>query len=277
MRKARAKLSWVAIHAEGVHGPAHPSHRSHTRRWGVESNPVIPALAQAAAASPQETKKGSDMEFHTEPEEERRGRSLECPDGVFWADHIKTLRDQPAARLAFAEKYQPVPAAFREAAIALRALIRSARKAGLPFDGLLKDLYRTAARDAFLFSKPQILGRWPAYNAVAHLKEEEWRALEFPYRIVGHLHLRLLNKTDRKWIEDAWGPPDGHANPHDLHRDVFDRGVRRFQAECELQERRLEEALRPFQQQPVSKSGCLGVVMSVLALSSAAWLGLVVL
>ena len=46
------------------------------------------------------------------------------PPGVFWADYIKTLKDDPERRLAVARAYLPLPAAFRHAAVALRALIR---------------------------------------------------------------------------------------------------------------------------------------------------------
>ena len=57
--------------------------------------------------------------------------SSAVPKGVFWADYIKTLRDDPEGRLVVARDYLPLPAAFREAAVALRALIRGKRKEGL--------------------------------------------------------------------------------------------------------------------------------------------------
>ncbi|MGE0434029.1 MAG: hypothetical protein AB7S36_17370 [Planctomycetota bacterium] len=46
----------------------------------------------------------------------------------FWADAIRKLKDKPQERLAMALRHLPLPAAFREAAVALRALIRAKQK-----------------------------------------------------------------------------------------------------------------------------------------------------
>ena len=48
---------------------------------------------------------------------------------LFWADAIKGTQADPAARFAMAKRHLPLPTAFREAAIALRAMIRAKRKA----------------------------------------------------------------------------------------------------------------------------------------------------
>lgn len=55
----------------------------------------------------------------------------------FWADAIKDTYDDPRRRLEMATRNLPLPAAFREAAIALRAIIRNRRKLAKPFE---KDL-----------------------------------------------------------------------------------------------------------------------------------------
>jgi hypothetical protein len=129
------------------------------------------------------------------------------PRGVFLADHIKTLRNDPRARLKIARQHQPLPGAFREAAIALRALIREARKAGEDDAALLSDLYLTGARDSFLHSTPHIPGYGVGYNVVETIPREVWESLEMPYPKIGYTELRLLNKTDQKWLVDAWGEP----------------------------------------------------------------------
>jgi hypothetical protein len=46
----------------------------------------------------------------------------------FWADKIKELRGEPTKRLKMALDNLPLPAAFREGAVATRALIREKRK-----------------------------------------------------------------------------------------------------------------------------------------------------
>jgi len=62
------------------------------------------------------------------------------PEGVFWADHIKTLKDKPKERLKYALKMKPLPAAYREAAIAYRALIKQNKKENNDHTKLLKGL-----------------------------------------------------------------------------------------------------------------------------------------
>ena len=57
--------------------------------------------------------------------------------GRFWADAIEDLRAQLVERLRLALDNLPLPAAFREAAAAMRTLIREERRVGRKYD---KDL-----------------------------------------------------------------------------------------------------------------------------------------
>ena len=69
--------------------------------------------------------------------------------GDFWADEIKNLKDRPVDRLKMAIDNLPLPAAFREAAVATRAIIRSKRKSKEGYDQELQILYWLAATDSF--------------------------------------------------------------------------------------------------------------------------------
>ena len=69
--------------------------------------------------------------------------------GEFWADEIKKLRHDPASRLELAMRNFPLPAAFRDAAIATRALIRAKRKAKEDWSQELGLLYWLAAMWSF--------------------------------------------------------------------------------------------------------------------------------
>jgi hypothetical protein len=69
----------------------------------------------------------------------------ELQSGDFWADRIKALRGEPVKRLALAIENLPLPASFREAAIATRALIRDKRKQKAEYDEELVLLYWLAA------------------------------------------------------------------------------------------------------------------------------------
>ena len=74
--------------------------------------------------------------INTETDEQANSSSLKFWEGlqddlnneVFWADKIKEFRGEPAKRLAIAFDNLPLPGAFQEAIIALRAIIRLKRK-----------------------------------------------------------------------------------------------------------------------------------------------------
>lgn len=93
----------------------------------------------------------------------RHRRDIES--GQFWADRIKSLRGEPDKRLRLAMENLPLPGAFTEAAIATRALIREARKQGLPYEDHLALLYWLAAISSFGIPYSERLGQ-PGYNVV---------------------------------------------------------------------------------------------------------------
>lgn len=147
------------------------------------------------------------------------------PEGVFWADHIRTLRESPPARLVCALEHLPLPAAYREAAIALRALIRNKRKQADDWESELATLYNLAAEASFMLDTPYIEGIGPGYNVACSISIETRASLTYPYSEVGYKNVALLNKTDCKWLVEAWGEPFHHRCPQDFHRDVWDDAV----------------------------------------------------
>lgn len=152
--------------------------------------------------------------------------STDLKNGTFWADKIRELRDEPAQRLAVALQNLPLPAAFGEAAKALRSIIRSLRSSSLPFEEPLRMLYCMAAAESFVSASPfidELLE--PAQNAVEMLTETDWGSLVFDYATLGYSRLPLLNKTDGKWFSENWGEPVNHATLRDLHPLVWDNAV----------------------------------------------------
>ena len=79
-----------------------------------------------------DTESDTEVENHTKGFWERHRAELNS--GEFWADRIKKLRGEPVERLELAIENLPLPASFREAAIATRALIREKRKAKESYD-----------------------------------------------------------------------------------------------------------------------------------------------
>lgn len=140
--------------------------------------------------------------------------------GEFWADRIKALRGEPAKRLRLAIDNLPLPAAFREAAVATRALIREKRKLKGSFEDELTLLYWLAAVNSFSIPYSEVL-REPGYNVMELIPGKTIKALPFTYRELGYTQLELLNKTDVKLIEEAWGKPMSHSTLHRMHIGIW--------------------------------------------------------
>jgi hypothetical protein len=150
------------------------------------------------------------------------------PAGVFWVDDDETLENDPAERLVLARQYMPLPAAFREAATALRALIRDYSRQ--PIDGVdpLYELYLTAAQGNFLLSTPFVADAGPRYDVASSIPRDVWERLSMPYPAIGYRHLQLLNRTDCSWLVVAWGEPDTHTSAREYHQSVWDEHVARY-------------------------------------------------
>ena len=146
--------------------------------------------------------------------------SEELQKGEFWADRIKEMRGEPVARLALALENLPLPASFREAAIATRALIREKRKQKSDYDEELALLYWLAAINSFSIPYSEVLQE-PGFNVIESIPGKKLKGLPFTYQTLGYEKLNLLNKTDIKWIVERWGDPEKHTTLHEMHTKVW--------------------------------------------------------
>lgn len=159
--------------------------------------------------------------------------------GEFWADRIKQYRGEPAERLRIAINNLPLPGAFREAAIATRALINKKKKEKSSYQEELALLYWLAAVDSFSVPYSKVLNQ-PGYNVIESIPGAVVKNLPFNYQDLGYERLRLLNKTDVKWLRETWGDPKSHTTLHLLHNDVW----KKYEAELKFkQEQQLRDAL----------------------------------
>ena len=143
-------------------------------------------------------------------------------DGSFWADKIKALKDTPNERLQLALDNLPLPAAFREAAIAVRALIRDVRTRKQDWQAQLEILYGFAAYESFMIDYAPLLHQ-PGYNVMESIPGTVVTSLPFTYSQLGYRNLDLLNRTDVKWLVEAWGEPNGHTTLHLMHKSTWDQ------------------------------------------------------
>lgn len=127
-------------------------------------------------------------------------------DGSFWVDRITRYRDQPIERLKLAITNLPLPAAFREAAITIRALARARMRQKEDFTDELVLIYWLAAIESFGVPYSKFLGQ-SGFNVLQSIPGQVIQTLPFTYAQIGYRHLGLLNKTDIKWCTDRWGEP----------------------------------------------------------------------
>jgi len=129
-----------------------------------------------------------------------------------WLAQSRTLREngQLDAALMLCRNHYPRAQAFQQAAIILRQQIREAVEQLQPANHLLRDLYRTAAL-ADLFRSGNL-----HKPADPHAALEQVQHSDFSYPTLGHLHLKLLNKSDARALEQLWGSPATHRHAEDL-------------------------------------------------------------
>lgn len=164
------------------------------------------------------TQNDEDAEKHTTDFWNRHRVELQA--GEFWADRIKELRGEPVKRLKLALDNLPLPASFREAAIATRAIIREKKKAKDNYEEDLALLYWLASINSFSIPYSSVLQE-PGYNVIESIPGKKLKNLPFAYNELGYEKLELLNKTDKKWLIDQWGEPRAHTTLHEMHINVW--------------------------------------------------------
>ncbi len=163
-----------------------------------------------------------DPVFSMQPDGSMLGRSPGPVEagGEFWYEALQREKDDPARRYEIARRHLPLPAAWREMAIALRAVIRQARKAGADFEPQLRELHRLAA--IWSFSAPAPSGRaGSGYGVIEMTPYAKLAALDLSWSRVGCDELSLLNATDRKLMRATWGESKTHTTAHALYRTIF--------------------------------------------------------
>ena len=145
-------------------------------------------------------------------------------DDLFWVDEIRKEKNNPDNRLQIAFSNLPLPAAFREAAIALRAMIRKERKERKESSKKrvkkAKLLYWLAAINSLSIKYSSQCGT-PGYNIIESIPGEIIKSMKINYKKLGYEKLDLLNKTDIKWLKEILGEPDAHSTLNELQSDVW--------------------------------------------------------
>lgn len=143
-----------------------------------------------------------------------RGEGL-YEGGEFWSEGIARVKDDPPARLVMALRHLPLPAAFREASIALRATIRAKRKAKLPYDDELRQLHRLGA-----------MASLASYDDLEMTPYTEFERIDLRPETIGWTE--IVGTTDAKWMAEAWPEPKQHTTAKALYPEVAKASAGRY-------------------------------------------------
>ena len=129
-----------------------------------------------------------------------------------WQHQVKTLRasQQYGEALQVCRTQYPKALAFQQAAIILRQQIKINQERNMPFEQLLRSLYTLAAL-ADVYSSGN---RHEGFSIVQI--EAALQNIRDKYSELGYQQLKLLNKSDIRLLEQAWGKPDSHCHAEDL-------------------------------------------------------------
>lgn len=187
-------------------------------------------------------------------------------DLVFPAHEAKELRDRPRERYEFALRYLPLPAAFREAAKGLRAIVRERKREDEPFEEPLRKLYRLACVENLVMTPDPSRGV-RGFHLTERLPSELWEYAEFPYEEIGFEKLELLGVRDRSRMAKKWGEPEIHRNVREVLPEVWERFVEHHEAAERREEEQFQKRIQEIQSGASSGSGGSGclVLLAVAA------------
>ncbi|TBZ57127.1 hypothetical protein [Rhizobium leguminosarum] len=141
-------------------------------------------------------------------------------NGEFWSHALDRIKDDPDQRYAMARRHLPLPAAWREMAVALRTKIRNARKTRTEYQDLLQELHHLAAMSSYA-----------GYGIIQRVPYARLAALDLSYDRIGFERLDLLGVTDGKWMRELWGEPSDHSTAAELYEDMLAADLARLDAD----------------------------------------------
>jgi len=142
-------------------------------------------------------------------------------ESEFWFDAIKRYRESSDKRLAFALKNLPLPAAFRECFIALRAIISVKKKSDEKTDNEYKFLYKLGAVLSMYIPYSEKKEQ-PGYNVMVKIPGGMLLKLPTPYDLFGYEKMGF-SKTDCKAFVSLWGEPKNHTTMNEFYHEIWEK------------------------------------------------------
>jgi hypothetical protein len=161
----------------------------------------------------------------------------------FWNDKVQRFKktDKTQELIGLCRKNIPLPASFREIAIAIRKQIRVCRKNKQDYEELLIELYNNAVQENFFMSVNwgQVINQ----EHMCSIAQPFIPRIKCPYEEIGYEFLKQLTVTDVKWIVGKWGEPKRHSNAKDVNGDLWVEANEAYRVGGEKEEAEQEEEL----------------------------------
>jgi hypothetical protein len=176
--------------------------------WVLHRNQQRNALEIAERSAPLPGVEESSLtELRQEPEQEPgAGNGEELRSN--WQLELRALKEQGNLdeAIAVCRAHFPRMQAFQQAAVIHRQQIRLAIESQAPVNTILEALYRVAVLADLYRSDNPIRPTDP--DATLEMLEPH----AFPYKDIGFRHLKLLNKSDIRHLQQLWGNPERHRH-----------------------------------------------------------------
>ena len=114
----------------------------------------------------------------------------------------------------------PLPAAFSEALIAIRAELRIRKATGQSVDTDVSLLYRFGAVKSMMVPYSAKL-KEPGYNIMEIIPGKRLFDLPIPYEEIGYRKIDAFTKTDCRMFVQFWGEPKGHQTMNEYYHEIW--------------------------------------------------------
>lgn len=127
-----------------------------------------------------------------------------------WYVLAQSSKEDPVKRFEHSVKGLPMPRAFTEAALGLRAIIKADVANNRSYEGNLKELYTLAVWQSYSMKRSEKADT-VGHNILERIPGGLIANINCDYQDIGYKHLELINKTDAKRLVAIWGEPKSHT------------------------------------------------------------------
>lgn len=127
-----------------------------------------------------------------------------------WHFLLQKFKDKPEKRFEAAIQGLPLPYAFSQAALGLRAMIKDKIKNSEGYEDILEELYTLAVWQSYSMKRSE-RAETIGYNILQRIPGGMIASINCDYQDIGYKNLELINKTDAKRLVAIWGEPKAHT------------------------------------------------------------------